>query len=260
MVLRRHRGLHHAVFSMQECSRPEQSQLDAFRANPERTLRSPRRKSIVDSRVSDSRQNATQQGGREESLGSTMRRSIVNSSNMSTKKSSVIESRSSQLTKAMYIDDGPDHQSDDSVFGVPSASAQGSSRRSSMPTQQNPSRRVRTADHDGQAKISSIVQRVAHDGHRHVRSTDRTASTEYNHPHRPTESNDETETVDDRSARPARNVGEIDKEPRQHRMDVQSGQKQVSTTAWAATFRLILHKTRLQGPTIFHTANDVSPL
>lgn len=226
-------------FSMLDCPRPEQTQMVAVHANPELTSRSPRRKSVADSSMSDSRQNAGKQGGREESSGSTMRRSIVNSSNKSTQKSSGIESRATDSTTAVHMDIDPNHQSDDRVFGVPSASSQGLPRRTSMPIQQNSSRRVRTAENDGHAKVSSTVQRIAHDGHRQVRSTDRTARTEYDRPHRSMEghgsalSNGRTETVEDRSARPAPNVGDIDKS-RLHRIDVQSGQKQASTTAWAA--------------------------
>jgi hypothetical protein len=225
-------------FSMQECNFPEQTQMVAFGTNPELTSRSPRRKSVADTRMSDSRQNANQQGGREESNRNSMRRSIVNSSNK-TQRSSMIEFKSTEPTKSVPMEVGPDFQSNDRAFVVPSASSQGLSRQTSAPSQQNPHRRVRPPDNDGQANISSTVLRVVHDGHRQVRLTDRTAKQEYNRPHRSTESHGSAlpsvrpETVEDRSARPARNFGEMDK-PRSHRMDVQAGQKQASTTAWAA--------------------------
>jgi hypothetical protein len=46
---------------------------------------------------------------------------------------------------------------------------------------------VRTAEIDGQAKISLSGQHIAHDEHGQVQLTERTSTAELNHPHRSTD-------------------------------------------------------------------------
>ena len=190
----------------------------------------------ADPRMSESRQTAQSQIAGGDSPAVAMRRHStafdVNSSSKPPRRSSMIGSRVAERMQPIQMASSRvKNQPECRVLATPLASSQGPPPQTSIPSQQNPNRRMRNADNHGQARMPSTTPSVVHDGHEQVRAMDRTRKAESIGSHRSTESHGSA-----LSNSVNRNVREIDKplRPRHHRTDPQSEDKRASTTAWAA--------------------------